>query len=220
MKKYMAEGFGTAVLVLLGCGSAVLAGTADGNLHIAMAFGLAVVAMAYTIGSISGCHINPAVTIGFCVTGRMQWKQWAWYIVAQIIGGFVGALALSYIASKSGGLATSNLGQNMIASGYTVWVALAAEVIATMIFVRVVLGATSEDAPTAMAGLVIGLTLAVIHIVFIPVTGTSVNPARSLGPALLAQWQALADLWIFIVWPVVGAVLAGLGYTYGCSAKK
>lgn len=210
---------GTMVLVLLGCGSAVLAGTTPGNLHIAFAFGLSVVAMAYTIGHISGCHINPAVTVGMCVSGRMKWGEWIWYIVAQCIGAIVGAGVLSYIAT--GIFTSSALGQNVVNTWlwFTLYQAFAAEFIATMIFVRVVLGSTSDKGWAGpLAGLVIGLTLVLIHIVFIPVTGTSVNPARSFGPAILAGGAAWSQLWLFWVAPILGAVVAGWAYMW-CEKK-
>jgi len=186
MKKYLAEAFGTMVLVLMGCGSAVIAGPSvlGGTLGIAFAFGLAVVAMAYTIGHISGCHINPAVTVGVCASGRMKWSEGFWYIVAQTIGATIGALVVAYIVTKGVGFTAPELGQNSY-TAYGATVSLIAEFIATFIFVRVVLGATSASEYPAVAGLVIGLTLVLIHIVFIPVTGTSVNPARSFGPAVL-----------------------------------
>lgn len=204
---------GTMVLVLLGCWSAVLAGTAAGNLHIALAFGLAVVALAYTIGHISGCHINPAVTVGMCMSGRMKWSEWLWYIVAQSIGAIVGAAVLSYIAT--GMLSSAKLGQNVIQGDYSMAQAFVAEFLATMIFVRVVLGSTSDKWWAGpLAGLVIGLTLAVIHIVFIPVTGTSVNPARSLGPALMTGGEAWSQLWLFWVAPLLWAVAAAWAYMW------
>ncbi len=208
---------GTMVLVLLGCGSAVLAGTTPGNLHIAFAFGLSVVAMAYTIGHISGCHINPAVTVGMCISGRMKWNEWIWYIVAQCIGAIIGAGVLSYIAT--GIFTSSSLGQNVINAWFSLPQAFVAEFIATMIFVRVVLGSTSDKSWNGpLAGLAIGLTLVLIHIVFIPVTGTSVNPARSLGPAILAGGAAWSQLWLFWLAPILGAVVAAWAYMW-CEKK-
>ncbi|GAB0174262.1 MAG: MIP family channel protein [Candidatus Altimarinota bacterium] len=213
MKKYAAEAMGTMVLVLLGCGSAVLAGMTAGNLHIALAFGLAVVAMAYTIGHVSGCHINPAVTVGMCVSGRMKWSEGLWYIVAQSAGAIIGAAVLSYIAT--GAFMSDKLGQNVIQGDFSTLQAFIAEFLATMIFVRVVLASTGDKSGAGpLAGLVIGLTLAVIHIVFIPVTGTSVNPARSLGPALLAGGDAWSQLWLFWVAPLLGAVVAAWTYMW------
>ena len=211
---------GTAVLVLMGCGAAVLAGSSvlGGTLGIAFAFGLSVVAMAYTIGHISGCHINPAITVGACVAGRMKWSEGIAYIIAQSIGAVLGASVLLYLA-KNVGLDGSNLGQNMWQSPVTTAGAFVAELVATFIFVRVALGATSKEQSPAMAGLVIGLTLVLIHIVFIPVTGTSVNPARSLGPALLTGGLALDQLWLFWVAPLFGAIVAGLSHSF-CNEKN
>lgn len=218
MKKYIVEAFGTAVLVLMGCGSAVLAGSEVGFLGIAFGFGLSVVAMAYAIGHISGCHINPAVTVGACVAGRMRWDEGVRYIIAQCIGAIIGATVLAYISHGMLSGVTS-LGQNLVHSPYTVTQAFVAEAVATMIFVRVVLGSTSAGAPAGFAGLAIGLTLVLIHIVFIPVTGTSVNPARSLGPALIVGGEALSQLWLFWIAPLVGAIAGALAYNY-CEAKK
>jgi aquaporin Z len=218
MKKYAAEAMGTMVLVLMGCGSAVLAGNVlGGTLGIAFAFGLAVVAMAYTIGHISGCHINPAITVGMCVSGRMKWDEGLWYIVSQVVGAVVGAAVLSYIAA--GAWTSAKLGQNVVADGYTMTQAFIAEFVATAIFVRVVLGSTSDKGGAGpLAGLVIGLTLVLIHIVFIPVTGTSVNPARSFGPALLAMGESWSQLWLFWVAPLLGAVAAAWAYMW-CEKK-
>lgn len=221
MKKYIVEAFGTAVLVLMGCGSAVLAGSEvlGGTLGIAFAFGLSVVAMAYAIGHISGCHINPAVTVGACVTGRMRWSEGVWYIIAQVVGAILGAAVLAYIST---GMITgaTELGQNVVNQPrFTMGQAFVAEFVATLIFVRVVLGATSAGAPAGFAGLAIGLALVLIHIVFIPVTGTSVNPARSFGPALLVGGEAMSQLWLFWVAPLLGAVAAGLAHKW-CEAKR
>jgi aquaporin Z len=205
----MVEAFGTAVLVLMGCGAAVLAGSQVGTLGVAFAFGLSVVAMAYAIGHISGCHINPAVTVGMCVAGRMRWSEGGWYILAQCIGAIAGAWLLMYLAMNTG-LSGMELGQNGWNGKISAQWAFVAELVGTYIFVRVVLGATSADAHGAFAGLAIGLTLVLIHIVFIPITGTSVNPARSLGPAALVGGVAMQQLWLFWVAPLLGAVAAGL----------
>jgi aquaporin Z len=219
LKKYAAEAMGTMVLVLLGCGSAVLAGTTPGNLHIAFAFGLAVVAMAYTIGHISGCHINPAVTVGMCVAWRMKWSEGLWYIIAQCIGAVVGAWVLAFIATNGVSLHANQLGQNFYDKDYNMIAAFVAELIATMIFVRVVLWSTSDKWGTGpLAGLVIGLTLILIHIVFIPVTGTSVNPARSFGPAVLVGGLAWSQLWLFWLAPLLGAIVAAWAYMW-CEKK-
>ena len=228
MKKYLAECLGTATLVLLGCGSATIAnlgGVVGGGQAfapvgleaIALSFGLAVTAMAYGIGPVSGCHINPAVTMGVYAAGRMPASEVPGYIVAQVIGGILGAVLLYAILSgRAGGydIAVAGLGQNGwgdgYLGGYSLVSAALTEFVATFLFLVVILGATSRAGSTPVAGLAIGLTLAVIHIVFINVTGVSVNPARSLGPALLVGGKALAQLWLFIVVPIAGAVCAGL----------
>lgn len=209
-KKLLVEALGTMVLVLMGCGSAVMNGGATSVaavLTIAMAFGLSVVAMAYTIGGISGCHINPAITLGVWLSGRMNGKEAGCYMVAQVIGALVGSGILSILVM---GLGTEGTGANMYAEGHLLS-ALVAETVFTFIFVLVVLGTTSKlnDAPK-FAGLVIGLTLVLVHIVCIPVTGTSVNPARSIAPALFQGGTALCQLWLFIVAPFVGGALAAI----------
>ncbi len=206
-KKYAVEAFGTAVLVLLGCGSAVLAGDNVGYLGIAFAFGLSVVAMVYAIGHISGCHINPAVTLGFCLSGQMRWSEGAWYMVAQLIGGVLGALLLYVIATNVGITNGGGLGANGWSGDVTILGAFLTELIMTFIFVRVVLGSTSPNGAGALAGLAIGLTLVLIHIVTIPVTGTSVNPARSFGPAVVDLFNGngvpMGQLWLFFVAPLL-----------------
>lgn len=222
MKKLIAEAFGTAVLVFVGCGSAVLAGWGGaapmGFLPIALAFGLAVTAMAYGIGPVSGCHINPAVTAAVWSAGRMPTAEAVQYMIAQVIGGFIGAGVLAVVMyGKVGGynIATGGLGQNV----YTNWSTLSAflcEVIGTMIFTTVILGATQKNGGAGhVAGLVIGLTLALIHILLIPVTGTSVNPARTIAPNIYVGGQALAQLWLFIVAPMIGGVLSGVLFKSG-----
>lgn len=215
-KKLFAEFVGTAVLVLFGCGAAVLAGEHVGQLGIALAFGLAVVAMAYGIGQVSGCHINPAISLGVYVAGRMSLKAFLLYYVAQVAGAIAGAAILYAIASGQSGysLTTNGLGQNGFGEGYLGGYAANAaflfEFAATFIFVLVALGVTQTGAPAGFAGLAIGLTLAVIHIVGIQVTGVSVNPARSIGPAVIVGGQAVAQIWLFILAPLLGAVFAGL----------
>jgi aquaporin Z len=212
-QKCIAEFFGTFVLVLMGCGSAVLAGSHVGFLGIAFAFGLSVVGMAYAIGHISGCHINPAISIGFWAVGRITGKEALAYIVVQIVGGIAGAAVLYLIASGKAdySLAANGLGADGVGSGspdgYSLASGLAAEIVFTAIFLLVVLGSTSKNNTTPIAGLGIGLTLTMIHIVGIPVTGVSVNPARSIGPALFVQGKALSDLWVFIVGPIAGGLL-------------
>ncbi|MDQ0505908.1 aquaporin Z [Xanthobacter agilis] len=220
MNKYVAEFIGTAVLVLFGCGSAVLTGYGAapiGMLAIAFAFGLAVTSMAYGIGHISGCHINPAVTIGVWAAGRIPASEVPLYWIAQVLGGIAGAGILYIIASgKLAGfdVSTAGLGQNGWGEGYLggygPGAAIVAELVGTFVFLVVILGSTSKAGITQAAGLAIGLSLVMIHIVFIPVTGVSVNPARSIGPALFAGGKAISQLWLFIVVPLVGAYLAGL----------
>jgi len=214
LSKYFAEFFGTLVLVFIGCGSAVIAGSYIGFLGIAFAFGLAILAMVYVIGPISGCHINPAVTIAFYT--RNQIKAWdaLWYIIMQCFGAIFGAAVLLLIASGLPGydVLVNGLGQNGygIASpaGYSKDVAIIAEVVLTFIFVLVIFGSTSKVMPEGFAGISIGFTLTFIHIVGIPITGTSVNPARSIGPALFAGETAIMQLDVFILAPIVGALLA------------
>jgi aquaporin Z len=211
-KKYVAELIGTMVLVLMGCGSAVIAGTfLGGTTGIAFAFGLAVIAMAYTIGTISGCHINPAISISMLVAGKLSVKDTALYVVFQCIGGIIGAGILYGIAigNPSYSIAANGLGANMF-STYSLASVLIAEIVLTFIFVLVVHGSTSSNAPKGFAGLAIGLTLVLIHLVAIPIDGTSVNPARSLGPAIFAGGTALSQLWVFFVAPIIGGILAAV----------
>ena len=216
MEKYVAELLGTFVLVFMGCGSAVLAGGQIGFVGISFAFGLSVLAMAYTIGGISGCHINPAVSISMLIAGKMKPKDTATYILMQCIGAIIAAASLSVIATGKPGysLAVNGLGQNGydIASpgGFSMASAFLAEVVLTFIFLLVIHGSTSEKAPKGFAGIAIGLSLVLIHLVSIPITGTSVNPARSLGPALLVGGTALSQLWLFWVAPIIGGVLASV----------
>ena len=215
MKKILAEFIGTFTLVLFGCGAAVLAGDQVGQLGIAFAFGLAIIAMAYGIGPVSGCHINPAVSFGAFLAGRMHAGEMAQYWLAQIVGAVAGAGVLLLIASGMEGysVAEGGLGQNGWGQGYlgeySLFAALTFEVVATFLFVAVILGVTGSG-DKAFAGLAIGFTLVVIHIVGIQVTGVSVNPARSIGPALLAGGEAISQLWLFIAAPLAGAALAGL----------
>lgn len=207
-KKLFVEAIGTMVLVLMGCGAAVFNGGATSVvavLTIAFAFGLSVVAMAYAIGHISGCHINPAITLGALLAGRMSGKEAAGYMGAQVVGAFVGSSILYFIAS---GMGLEGTGANSYAEGHLI-PALVAETVFTAIFVFTVLGATSKANQTSnWAGLAIGLCLVLVHIVCIPVTGTSVNPARSIAPAVFAGGLPLQQLWIFIVAPFLGATLA------------
>jgi aquaporin Z len=216
MKIFIAELIGTFTLVLLGCGSAVLAGGEVGQLGIAFAFGLAIVAMAYGIGPISGCHVNPAVSFGAFVAGRLSMNAMFQYWAAQFIGATLGAGVLYLIATGNAGydLAANGLGQNGWGPGYlgeyNIVSALVFEVVATFLFLVVILGSTQKSAPGMLAGLAIGLTLTVIHIVGIQVTGVSVNPARSFGPAVIVGGTAITQLWLFLVAPLIGAALAGL----------
>jgi aquaporin Z len=211
MQKFVAEFIGTLTLVLFGCGAAVLGGENVGQLGIALAFGFAIVAMAYGIGSISGCHVNPAVSLAVFIAGRMNARDLVLYWIAQFLGALVGAGILAAIAGTAGGL-----GQNGWGPGYngefSMQSALIFEVVMTALFVIVILGSTSPAAPAGFAGLAIGITLAVIHIVGIQVTGVSVNPARSFGPAVLVGGQALSQLWLFFVAPAIGATIGGALY--------
>ena len=227
MKKYLAEFIGTCSLVLFGCGTAVIAGMSAtgpagvGLLGIAIAFGFAVVAMAYAIGGISGCHINPAVTIGVLAAGKMEVKDAIGYIVAQCLGAILGAAILYLIVIGQPGFAMPEwgLGSNGWGVGYLgEYNALSAfiiEFVMTLLFIFVILGTTSKFGNGTMAGLAIGVTLMLIHLVTIPVTGTSVNPARSLGPAIFAGGKALAQLWLFFVAPIAGAIVAALIWKFG-----
>lgn len=219
MKRYISELIGTMVLVLFGCGSAAIAGSMLGTVGIALAFGLSIVAMAYVIGDISGCHINPAVSIGMWIDGRLETKDLIMYIVFQCIGAIIGIALLAVIINSApslGGYMATGLGQNGFGSASSVGLdvvgAILVEIILTFVFVFTVLGVTKKVENAAVAGIVIGLTLAFVHIMGIPLTGTSVNPARSLAPALFLGGQALQQVWVFILAPVVGAVIAGLVY--------
>jgi aquaporin Z len=211
MKKYVAELLGTMFLVLMGCGSAVFAGGHVGFLGISFAFGLTVLAMAYAIGPVSGCHVNPAVTVGVLVNGGISKKDAVMYIIFQCIGAVIGAFVIYIMASNFFTAAVTSVGQNGYGAaspaGYSAGVGFIAEVVFTALFIMVILGATSPKSNGKFAGIAIGLTLVLIHIVCIPITGTSVNPARSFGPALFAGALALKQLWLFIVAPVIGAVL-------------
>ena len=222
MKKYFAECIGTAVLTLLGCGTAVFlgCGTPAGVVGTAIAFGLAVVAMAYTIGGISGCHINPAITLGCVLTGRMEAKEGCMYMVFQVIGAFIGSALLALLTANVPGL--DGTGANDLQANVTVMGGLLAEIIFTCVFVLVVLGATSKTngATNNFAGLAIGLSLILVHLVCIRYTGTSVNPARSIAPAVFQGGTALDHLWIFIVGPFVGGALAAMVWKMIHPAKK
>ena len=215
MKKYVAECIGTFVLTFLGCGTAMFLGCGDtaGVVGTAIAFGLSVVAMAYTIGGISGCHINPAITFGVALSGRMSWKDAVGYWVGQVIGAIIAGAVLVLIVNVTGAPGAmgnpAGLGTNGVANAGGVGGALLVECIATFLFVLVDLGTTDEKKGAGnLAGLAIGLTLILIHLVCINLTGTSVNPARSIGPALFAGGEALSNVWVFILAPMVGGALA------------
>ncbi len=229
MNKAVAEFIGTFTLVLFGCGSAVIAGpqvgaTTVGVLGIAFAFGLAIVAMAYGIGPVSGCHVNPAVSLGAFLAGRMTAGDLVSYVISQCLGAIVGAAVLYLIMSGKAAGWDGGLGRNGWGPGYlgeySMMSAFVFEVVATFIFLVTILGVTQKGAPSHLAGLAIGLTLTVIHIVGINVTGVSVNPARSLGPALLVGGAALSQLWLFIVAPLIGGAVAGLCFKSGLLASE
>jgi aquaporin Z len=220
MKKLVAEFIGTLWLVLGGCGSAVLAAAYPelgiGFVGVAIAFGLTVVTMAYAIGHISGCHLNPAVSVGLWIAGRFDKKELLPYIAAQVLGGIAGAGILYVIASgktgfEIGGFAANGYGENSPA-GYSMLSALVTEVVMTFMFLIIILGATHSKAPKGFAGLAIGLGLTLIHLISIPVTNTSVNPARSTSQAIFAGDLAINQLWLFWVAPIAGAILAGFVY--------
>ena len=218
-----AEFLGTFWLVLGGCGSAVLAaafpGVGIGLLGVALAFGLTVLTMAYAIGHISGCHLNPAVSVGLAVAGRFKWADLLPYVIAQVLGAILGAGVLYLIASgKIGfdvkaGLASNGFGEHS-PGGYSLQSALVSEIVMTFMFLLIILGATDKRAPAGFAPVAIGLGLTLIHLISIPVTNTSVNPARSTGPALFVGDWALAQLWVFWVAPIVGAAIAGVVYRW------
>ncbi len=208
MKRYIAELVGTFVLVFCGVGAAVIAGDKLGNLGISLAFGLTLLAMAYAIGPISGCHINPAVTIGLAVAGRVPWSDVGGYVVAQIIGGIAGAGALLPIVPN--GIAGA---ANTLQGTYGMGAGFLTEALLTMVLVLTVIGSTAKNAPGGFAGIPIGIALAVTNFVAIPVTNASINPARSIGPALYAgNSDAVSQLWLFIVAPIVGGIVAALIY--------
>ena len=225
MKKYLAEAIGTCTLVVLGCGTAMLVGcdavNGGGYILTALAFGLSIVAMAYSIGNISGCHINPAVTLGVYLSGGMDKKDVGGYVIAQCIGALIGSAILA-IVFKLGGVTdmTGGLGTNGLGGvGGNAFAGLLVEIVLTFIFVTCILGVTSRKAGHgSFGGLVIGLTLTGVHILGIGLTGTSVNPARSIGPAIVAaitgNTAPLGSLWVFIVGPLVGAALAAYCYKY------
>jgi aquaporin Z len=222
VKKYLAELVGTAVLVLVGCGAIAIAGYGGsfplGIVPVGLAFGLAVMAMAYAVGPVSGCHINPAVTLAVWAAGRISTNDAVGYIISQLIGGVVGAVILLIILTGKGGgydIAALGLGQNGWGAGYlgefNVLSAIIVELVATFIFAAVILGIGTERGGRP-AGLIIGLTLFALHLPFVQVTGLSVNPARSLGPAIFAGTHAISQLWLFILVPAIGGLIAGWVY--------
>jgi aquaporin Z len=214
VKKMLAEFVGTLVLVLIGCGAVVLGGADHvGQLGIALAFGFAIVAMAYGIGPISGCHVNPAVSLAVFVAGRMKLTEMLMYWAAQFAGALVGAAILMSIAGTAHGLGQNGWGPGYL-GGFSLQAAAIFEVVMTALFTTVILGATGPKSELPLAGLAIGITLAAIHIVGVQVTGVSVNPARSFGPALLIGGQALSQLWLFFVAPAAGAVIGGLLFRF------
>jgi len=222
-KKSVAEFIGTFWLVLGGCGAAVIsAGFPElgiGFLGVALAFGLTVLTMAYGIGHISGCHLNPAVSVGLAVAGRFKFSELPAYIIAQVLGGIAAAAILAWIASGApgfdlaGGLASNGYGDHS-PGGYSMQSGFVTEVVMTLMFLIIILGSTDGRAPVGFAPIAIGLGLTLIHLISIPVTNTSVNPARSTGPALIVGGWAVAQLWMFWVAPIIGAAVAGLLYRW------
>ena len=223
-QKFFAEFIGTFVLVLGGCGTAIFAGGNVGYLGISLAFGLTIVAAAYGIGHISGAHLNPAVSLGIWASGRMQGKDLVPYICAQVIGAMVAAAVIYLIVTNKtgfegvGGFAANGYGEHS-PGGYGMLAALVAETVLTFVFLLVILGVTDKGTPSGFAGLVIGLTLTLIHLISIPITNTSVNPARSISQAVFAGGCALEQLWLFILAPIAGAILAGIVYKSICAQK-
>lgn len=218
LKKCIAECLGTCVLVVFGCGTAAAIGcdVTGGYVATALAFGLVIVAMAYSIGNISGCHVNPAVSLAMLISGKMSVSDFVSYVISQCIGGIVGALILKIFVSS--GDIDAGLGANGLYNG-NVGLSILVEIILTFVFVLAILGVTSRDSFSNVAGLVIGLSLTLVHLLGIHFTGTSVNPARSLGPAILAGGAALSSVWVFIVAPLIGAALAAFCYKYLDSDK-
>ena len=221
MRKYICEFIGTAVLVLFGCGTAVITGNI---VAIALAFGLSIVAMAYVIGNISGCHVNPAVSLAMLISGKMNLKDFIGYVIAQVLGAFAGTGILYFILSSSnavaqaGGIAEVGLGANGFDTASTIgvgmWGAIVVELVLTFVFIYTILGVTSDKNKSSVAGVVIGLTLTFVHLIGINLTGTSVNPARSLAPAVILGGTALQQVWVFIVAPFVGAALSAITYKF------
>ena len=222
MKKYIAEGVGTMMLTLLACGVACVLGcnTIQGVIGTSFAFGLVIVAAAYSIGNVSGCHINPAVSISLTVAGKMEVKECVKYIIAQVIGAFVGSLLLAYCLGGFELLGANGYGGFINNNEITAVAAIIIEVILTFVFTTTILGVTDKKENGHVTGIVIGLTLVLVHLFGIPFTGTSVNPARSLAPAVLQGGEALEQVWVFIVAPIIGAVLSGLFYKFVLKETK
>lgn len=213
MKRSGAEAIGTFWLVLGGCGAAVLAGSGIGTLGISFAFGLTVLTMAFAIGHISGCHLNPAVTVGLTVAGRFEGKDAPMYIIAQVLGSIAAVALIAFLVGSTDNLASNGMGEHS-PGGFGIAQGWAMEIVMTLMFLFVILGATDKRAPAGFAPIAIGLCLTLIHLISIPVTNTSVNPARSTGPALLEGGIALQQLWYFWVAPLIGAAIAGLVYRW------
>ncbi len=226
LRKYLAELLGTFALVFFGAGSAVIAGKYIGFLGISFAFGVVVLVMVYAIGPISGCHINPAITLSMWIAKKISAKDTISYIIVQCIGAVLGAGVLLLIASGMPGysIAQNGLGQNgydaSSPAGFTLIAGFLAEVVLTFFFILVIFGATSEEAPKGFAGIAIGFTLFIIHLVGIPITGTSVNPARSIGPAVFVGGTAMAQLWMFVVAPIIGGIIAAIVWMVLLAPKK
>lgn len=221
MKKYIAEFIGTLVLVFFGCGVAVISG---GNLvATSLAFGLSIVAMAYVIGNISGCHVNPAVSLAMYLSKKMTLKEFAYYVIAQILGSVAG-IAILYLILNDSSIGVASLGANgygvLSATDISLLSAIIIEVILTFVFIYTILGVTSDDSKSSISGLVIGLTLTFVHLLGIRLTGTSVNPARSLAPAIFLGGEALKQVWVFIVAPLVGSVIATYTFKYLNTTKN
>ena len=220
MRKYLCEFIGTAVLVLFGCGSAAIAGSTLGTLGIALAFGLSIVAMAYVIGNVSGCHINPAVSLAMLINKKLSVKDFAFYVLSQVLGAILGIgilyaiINLSELEVATTGLGANGFGEGISAVGLNMFGAILVEIVLTFVFIYTILGVTSDDKKSSIAGIVIGLTLAFVHIMGIPLTGTSVNPARSLAPALFLGGKALQQVWVFIVAPFIGSALAAFAFKF------
>ncbi len=223
MKKYIAEFVGTMMLTLIACGVAVILGcnTVNGVIGTSLAFGLVIIAAAYGVGKISGCHINPCVSIAFTIAGKMDKKECVWYIVFQVLGAFLGSLLLALCLGSFEALGANGYG-GIIGkeTEVNILIAMIVEIVLTFIFITTILSVTDKNENSQVAGIVIGLTLTLVHLFGIPFTGTSVNPARSLAPAVLQGGEALSQVWLFIVAPIIGCILAGLYYKFILKTTK